>query len=250
MKLPSLFSSASAQRPSTSRLEHPLGEIQVQRKAIRHLYLRLDPNNGRLRVNAPHRTSDRMIRDFVSSRADWITRQRQRLADRPAVITADDQLPETLDLLGRPHAVIWHQEHNKIPPCKRLIIMDGRLRLSCRDRATARQLLREHCRQHLKDLLDQRVPAWAEHMQLAQPETRIRRMKTRWGSCNILKRRIWLNLELARLPVEAIDLVIVHELAHLIERGHNHRFYAVMDATYPDWRRWESTLDAYGIIGL
>ncbi|HZJ81510.1 MAG TPA: SprT family zinc-dependent metalloprotease [Guyparkeria sp.] len=249
MKSPSLFSRLPTRYPPTSRLEHPLGEIQVQRKAIRHLYLRLDPKDGRLRVNAPHRTSDRMIRDFVSSRADWIARQRQRLADRPAVITAD-QLPETLDLLGRTHAVIWHQEHNKIPPRERLVIADDCLRLSCRDRATARRLLREHCRQHLKDLLDQRVPAWAKHMQLAQPETRVRRMKTRWGSCNILKQRIWLNLELARLPVETIDLVIVHELAHLIERGHNRRFYAVMDAAYPDWRRWESTLDEYGIIGL
>ena len=87
-------------------------------------------------------------------------------------------------------------------------------------------------------------------MRLPHPETRIRRMSSRWGSCNIRARRIWLTLELIRLPIEAIDLVIVHELAHLIERGHNRRFYAVMDAAWPDWRRWEATLAEYGIIGL
>lgn len=238
---------APSPRPSIAHLDHPLGEIRVQRKAIRHLYLRLDPKNGALRVNAPKRVSDRAIRAFVSARAEWIDRQRHRLAQRPPVVT-DDRLPDRLHLLGEAHALIHEATGSRRGGT--ITHGDGFIRIRCADSDKARELLRKDCRRRLQALLDARVPQWADHMDLPGPETRIRRMTSRWGTCNIVARRIWLNLELVRLPVEAIDLVIVHELAHLVERGHNPRFYAVMDRAYPEWRRWESTLSEYGIIGL
>lgn len=232
-----------------SHLDHPLGEIRLQRKSIRHLYLRLDAGDGSLQVSAPKRVSDRSIRAFVTSRADWIATQRERWARRPAILT-EANLPDSIHLLGQEHAISWRPTHDDVPRSQRLVIADGHIRLTDTDQQTARQRLREHYRQLLKGHLDARVSTWANQMSLPLPETRVRRMKTRWGTCNIPARRIWLNLELARMPLEAIDLVIVHELAHLIERGHNRRFYAVMDAAYPDWRRWETTLSEYGIIGL
>ena len=232
-------------RTRATRLDHPLGEIRLQRKPIRHFYLRLDPADGALRVSAPNRASDRSVRAFVTERADWVDRQRERLAARPPVITAD-RLPERLHLFGVDHAIVHTTTGGR--GCWRHA--DGVIHVEGADVDQARHRLREYCRHHLKALLAERVPGWAEHMALPRPDARIRRMSTRWGSCNIGARRIWLNLELIRMPVEAIDLVIVHELAHLIERGHNRRFYGVMDAAYPDWRRWESTLAEYGIIGL
>ncbi|MFW6021388.1 MAG: M48 family metallopeptidase [Guyparkeria sp.] len=234
-------------QPRVSHLDHPLGEIRLQRKSIRHLYLRLDPADGGLRVNAPRRISDRAVRAFVSSRADWIDSQRRRLADRPPVIV-EGRLPDRLHLFGKEHALV--REDDDIGARGRLHRASDTIHIRSTGVEQARALLREHCRRQFKALLDQRVPAWADHMGLACPETRIRRMRSRWGTCNIQARRIWLNLELVRLPVEAIDLVIVHELAHLVERGHNPRFYGVMDCAYPDWRRWEPTLSEYGIIGL
>ncbi|KTG15937.1 MULTISPECIES: SprT family zinc-dependent metalloprotease [unclassified Guyparkeria] len=230
-----------------SHLDHPLGEIRVQRKAIRHLYLRLDPGDGALRVNAPRRTSDRAIRAFVTARADWIDRQRHRLAQRPPMVTGD-RLPDQLHLLGEAHALI----HEATDGTRGGTVTrgDGTIRIRCAYTDKARDLLRRDCRRRLQTLLDTRVPQWADHMGLPRPETRIRRMRSRWGTCNIGACRIWLNLELVRMPVGAIDLVIVHELAHLIERGHNRRFYAVMDRAYPDWRHWEASLSEYGIIGL
>ena len=244
-----LFSSRRPPRsePQIARLDHPLGEIRVHRKSIRHLYLRLDPVDGALRVSAPRRASDRAVRAFVSARTDWVERQRQRLARRPPMFT-DRCLPDRLHLLGREHALVWETSGTKRGG--QLRRTDGTVHIQCAGIDKARTLLREHCRGQLKTLLDERVPRWADHMGLPRPETRIRRMTTRWGSCNIRAQRIWLSLELVRLPVEAIDLVIVHELAHLIERGHNRRFYAVMDRAYPDWRQWEASLSEYGMIGL
>ena len=67
-------------------------------------------------------------------------------------------------------------------------------------------------------------------------EWRIRKMRTRWGTCNPRARRIWLNLSLGRFPIECLEYVVVHEMVHLLERGHNWRFYSLMDQYLLDWR--------------
>lgn len=68
--------------------------------------------------------------------------------------------------------------------------------------------------------------------------------KTKWGSCNINDRRIWLNLELAKKPLECLEYVLVHELAHLLERHHSTRFTALMDTALPNWRNLRDQLNA------
>ena len=72
----------------------------------------------------------------------------------------------------------------------------------------------------------------------------IKRMKTKWGSCSAEARRIWLNLELAKKPVQCLEYLIVHDLAHLIERHHNDRFAALMDERLPDWKARRALLNA------
>ncbi|MBQ8821861.1 MAG: M48 family metallopeptidase, partial [Lachnospiraceae bacterium] len=64
----------------------------------------------------------------------------------------------------------------------------------------------------------------------------VKNMKTRWGTCNVTDKRIWLNLQLAKFPQECLEYVIVHELVHLYEKGHNAVFYGYMDRFYPGWR--------------
>jgi len=67
-------------------------------------------------------------------------------------------------------------------------------------------------------------------------EWRIKNMKTKWGTCNIRARRIWLNLQLAKYPVSCLEYIIIHELTHLWERYHNAHFKSLMDKFCPDWR--------------
>jgi hypothetical protein len=69
-------------------------------------------------------------------------------------------------------------------------------------------------------------------------------MKTRWGTCNIAARRIWLNLELAKKPVACLEYIVVHEMVHLLERHHNDRFSAYMDRFLPQWRVARDMLNA------
>jgi predicted metal-dependent hydrolase len=63
----------------------------------------------------------------------------------------------------------------------------------------------------------------------------IKKMKTKWGTCNIEAKRIWLNLELAKKPAECLEYVVVHEMVHLLERNHNDKFEAYMNQFLPKW---------------
>ena len=61
-------------------------------------------------------------------------------------------------------------------------------------------------------------------------------MSTRWGSCNVRERRIWLSLDLAKKSDECLEYVVVHELVHLLEPGHGPRFVDQMDRAISNWR--------------
>jgi hypothetical protein len=98
------------------------------------------------------------------------------------------------------------------------------------------RVLHRWYREELKELVPPLLARWQPVVGVAAAEWGVRMMRTRWGSCNIRARRIWLSLELARKPVECLEYVVVHELTHLLERRHNHRFYGYMDQFLPTWR--------------
>lgn len=71
----------------------------------------------------------------------------------------------------------------------------------------------------------------------------VRRMKTKWGSCNHRAGTIRLNTELARKPAECLEYIVVHELVHLLEPTHNARFVALMDKFMPRWQFYREVLN-------
>ena len=87
------------------------------------------------------------------------------------------------------------------------------------------------------------VEYWADRMGLAAPTFSVRRMKTRWGTCNIQRRHITIALELARRDEELLEYVIVHELTHLLERGHGPAFKAIMSRYLPEWPQLRARLN-------
>ena len=86
------------------------------------------------------------------------------------------------------------------------------------------------------------VEAWEPIMGVKAGKLAYRNMKTRWGSCQPSTGRICLNVRLALYPPECLEYVVVHELCHLLERGHGPRFQALMDSFLPDWRQRRALL--------
>jgi len=220
--------------------------VEVTRKPIKHAYLRVDRTSGRVRVSAPLHMDDGVVRELVESRLDWIRRQQQRLVQRGECRAPQFVSGETHYLRGRPYSLRVVRQAGR--PSLR-VVDERTLELRVRPNASLperRTVVERWYRQHLRDELPGLVRKWEPLMGVSVAEWRIKRMKTRWGSCNIRDRRIWLNLALARKPAECLEYVLVHEMTHLLERGHNARFYALMDRFLPEWRAHRGRLNHAG----
>jgi predicted metal-dependent hydrolase len=106
------------------------------------------------------------------------------------------------------------------------------------------KLLNGLYRQQVQKTISMLLPYWQERLNVESSSVGIKKMKTKWGSCNIEAKNLWINLELAKKPVECIEFILVHELVHFIERHHNERFKGIMDKHRPNWRERRSLLNS------
>ncbi len=224
--------------------------FELTRKPIKRAYLRVRSPDGQITVNAPLQLPMVMIHALITQHYGWIIKNQTRLSQQNPAPDAWALTPgQTLHVLGEPHRL--HLASNA--ECDHIECRDGVLYLHSRMPLRAehqRALINHYLRVRLHGILHERLPFWSASMGVTASFIGIKRMKTRWGSCNIRDRRIWINLELARMPMGCIDLVLVHELTHLLERGHNARFYGLMNQFLPDWRAHEAELKNWGMLGL
>ena len=217
--------------------------IEVVRKDIRNLHLGVYPPAGRVRVAAPLRLDDDAIRLAVVTRLPWIRRQRAAFARQERQSPREFVSGESHYFAGRRYRL--DVVERDAPPSV-WIRNNSWLELSVRpgaDLRTREAVLHRWYRDRLRNELPQLLARWEPRFGVPVAEVRIRRMKTRWGSCNATARRIWLNLELAKKSPSCLQYVFVHEMAHLIERHHNERFHALMDRHLPHWRIRKAELD-------
>jgi len=215
------------------------------RRDIKHVYLRVSPPDGRVQVRVPLRLGNALVQRAVTDRLDWIRRQQKKLLNRPPAETRRMRSGESHWYLGQPYCL--NVVELDVRPS--VAVADDRtLRLQVRpgsDRAARLAVLENWYRAQLKVLLPALIDEWQQRIGVTVAEVRIRKMRTRWGTCNIGARRIWLNMSLARTPPECLEYIVVHEMVHLLERYHNRRFRNFMDRFLPDWRRRETVLNAF-----
>jgi hypothetical protein len=111
------------------------------------------------------------------------------------------------------------------------------------DRAGRREVVERWYREQMREALDPLLARWERRLGVRARQVRVRRMKTRWGSCTPSARSIRLSTELASHPPEQLEYILVHELVHLLEPSHNGRFHALMDRYLPDWRERRDALE-------
>lgn len=216
--------------------------IEIERKKIKNLHLRVYPPDGRVKATAPLSFSDDMIRSFAVSKIDWIRRNRDRIRER------NPQLPCEF-LSGEPHLYngrCYRLELIEQDAKPHAEIEDGMLKLYVRPGADAdkrKAVMYEFYRERLKLALPGIIAKWEKEMNVGVREFGVKRMKTKWGTCNRKARRIWINLELAKKPPECLEYIVVHEMAHLLERYHNDVFYGYMDRFLPNWRIYKGILN-------
>lgn len=216
--------------------------VQVVRKPIKNLHLSVCPPAGHVRVAVPLHMTDDNVRLAVISRLSWIKKQQ-------ASFQAQSRQSEREMVTGESHYVFGKRYRLEVIErrgCHEVVIKNNStLQLfvnpdtSTQNRAL---VLNEWYRDQLKARIPDLLNHWQSVIGRQVVDWGIKKMKTKWGSCNIAQRRIWLNLELAKKPIECLEYVLVHELVHLLERHHSDRFKAYMDKYLPQWQRCRDIL--------
>ncbi|MCD8131258.1 MAG: M48 family metallopeptidase [Lachnospiraceae bacterium] len=216
--------------------------VEISRKSNqKNIYIRVKPPEGNVTVSAPARVPDREIERFVLKKMPEIMKARDKVLARERQNSREYISGETQYLWGRPYPlqVVYGGTRGNVIRTPEKIVMTVPEGTETEAREA---LLNEWYRGELKQALEGAVLRCENRTGLHAEEYRIKNMKTRWGTCNIQKRRIWINLQLAKKPVECLDYVVIHELVHLLEKNHTRRFYALVEGFCPAWREAEGLL--------
>lgn len=231
-------SSATVSRISVSGIP-----VEVVRKDIKNLHLGVYPPMGRVRVAAPLVISDEAVRLAVIDKLGWIKRQRAQFANQPRQSEREMVNGESHYFLGRRYRLRVHEMNAPARVALRGVAsMDLFIRPGSSKEKREAVLLGWH-RSSLRSVIIDLLALWEPKLGVHTADWGIKKMKTKWGSCNVSARRIWLNLELAKKPVQCLEYIVVHELVHLLERNHTERFTALMDRHLPDWRTRREVLN-------
>lgn len=208
--------------------------VELHRKKIKNVHLRVYPPHGAVRISAPVGLPISAIADIVQKRLEWIRTQQARASsgiEHPRYLSGERHFfcgsllrLNVFNTSGRPSVRLSGPDviEMQVPP-------------GYTDLQKAK-LLDEWYRAQIRTIAQPYFDKWEALMGVKASQWRIKKMKTRWGSCNVSDARIWLSLELVKRPSRCIEYVVVHELAHLIERGHGPRFTQVMDQFLPEWK--------------
>lgn len=218
-------------------------DIDVIYKDIKNLHIGVYPPLGRVRVAAPLKLDDDRVRLAVIQRLPWIKKQREQLR------SAERQSEREM-VTGESHYV-WGIRHRlKVVerPGRPHVEVDGeRLILYVpidTDQETRATILQRWQREELRRRIPEMIDQWAPTIGRTPSRWSIRRMKTKWGSCNRETGHIWFNVELTKKHADCLEYIVVHEMTHLLERTHGEQFTNRMDRHLPDWRFRREQLNA------
>lgn len=216
--------------------------VDVVYKDIKNLHISVYPPVGRVRVAAPTRTDEEAIRLAIIQRLPWIKRQREQLQYAERQSQRQMLSGETHYVWGQRYRLdISHTSGNHSVTMKGstlwVVTPEGS------DAESRRATLDRWYRRELKAAMPVLLEKWQPVIGVEVDKIVVRRMKTKWGTCVTSSRTIWLNPELAKKNPRCLEYVVVHELTHLLERGHGERFVALMDRFLPDWRARRDTLN-------
>ncbi len=221
-----------------------LGDITVDvvLKNIKNVHLSVYPPTGRVRISAPARMEPETIRMFALSKLGWIRAQQRKIQAQ--------QRETPREYLERESHYVWGKrylleilEGGRAP---KIDLSHRQLRLWVRSqtpKAKRQAILEAWYREQLSKAAAPLIEKWQAKLGVEVESVTVRRMKTRWGSCTPARRSIRLNTDLAKKPPVCLEYVIVHELVHLLEPTHNHRFVSLMDQHLPNWTAYRGELN-------
>lgn len=209
-------------------------DIELIKKNIKNIHLTVHPPYGRVRLAVPNRMNDEAIMSFVISKLSWIKKQRNKYALKEQIevefVSGESHyyfgtkyLLNVIEMTGRQHVEL---RNNSI---------DLYIRANSAFE-TREKVMTEWYRDNLKSVIPDYIEKWEKIIGVSVNEWGVKLMKTRWGTCNVRDKRIWINLELAKKNPRCLEYIVVHEMVHLLERYHNDNFKTYMNKFLPNWK--------------
>ena len=200
------------------------------RRKMKNIYLKVE-KNADVVVSAPPRTPNYIIKKLVQENIDEIKLRRTNILKNGHTVKNY--------VTGEKHYVFGKELtlEVRLGDKNMITISNDKLILSVKDKYQDReQIVTRELRKVVYNKCLEFLNKYEKLMNVHVEQLRIKKMKTRWGTCNIEAKRIWINYELVKYPVECLEHTIVHELTHLLETNHTPRFYTLLGKYYPNYR--------------
>jgi len=218
-------------------------DVEITRKKIKNMNLRVCSPVGNIKVSAPKKMSVDSIHRFILSNLPWIRRQQKKIRACPVVVRKEYKDGESHYFNG--NIFLLKIVASQKSPQVVLIGSEIIIYVNADATRTKKQLLLDKWyRDYLTEKTADLIAKWEKQMAVSVSRFSIRHMKTRWGSCSPKSRTIRINLALAKKSFACLEYVVVHELAHLLEASHNKRFVSLMDQYLPAWRLCRDALNS------
>lgn len=221
-----------------------LGDISVEvtLKDIKNVHLSVLPPLGQVKIAAPSRMDLDTIRIYAISKLSWIKRQQAKIKGQQREAPREYITRESHYYQGKRY-LLKVIEAETAP---QVILKQNNLVLYIKpntEKDKRKEILNKWYRAQLKETVPKYIAKWEPIIGVSVLDFDIRKMKTKWGTCDIESQRIRLNLELARKPLPCLEYIVVHEMIHLLERNHNKRFISLMDKFLPNWKELREELN-------
>ena len=216
--------------------------VEVVKKNIKNLHLSVLPPDGKVRVSAPETISDDAIAMFVRTKIGWIRKQQEKFELQPRQSERQYVSGETLYVWGRQYFLRVEYSYKG----NALVLSGDNAILTVRKESTVKQrgtFVNEWYRTLLKAEVEKYLPKWERITGLQCSSWQSKYMTTKWGTCNTSTGKIWLNLQLAKKPIECLEYVILHELIHLKVRNHGPDFVTEMNRYMQNWHEIRNQLN-------
>ena len=200
------------------------------RKNMKNIYLKVE-KNADVVVSAPPRTPNYLIKKLIRDNIDEIKLRRNN------ILMNDYTMKQYVT--GEKHIIFGKEFVLEVKLGNKNVVRlsDDKIILVIKDKDQDReQIVTSYLRKVLYNKALEFSNKYEKIMGVRAEQLRIKKMKTRWGTCNIEAKRIWINYELVKYPIECLEHIVVHELTHLLETNHTPRFYALLGKYYPNFR--------------
>ena len=218
-------------------------EVDTVKKDIKNIHLGVYPPDVRVRIAAPTKTTDDTLRMLVASKKTWINKQKAKFKEQERQTKREYVSGESHYFMGNRYRLNII-ETNSSPKVE--IKRKAHITMYIKPGTSGEKrekIMDNFYRSELKKQIPILANKWEKITKIKVKEFRIKKMKTKWGSCSQKNKRIWINLELAKKPLHCLEYIMVYEITHLIEKNHTAKFRMTLDSFMPQWTQYKEELN-------